>query len=98
MPGVKADILAQVVKFMQHHQGVEPAIPEKPLRSKVRTNCTAHRAGKQTDQSDRVDVHYDGERRRTIVVTAVGSLFLSRCCLLFASSGDEGAVQGSLGC
>ena len=47
MPGVKADILAQVVKFMEHHRGVEPAIPEKPLRSKVRTNC------KRTKQANR---------------------------------------------
>ena len=35
MPGVKADILAKVVEFMQHHKGVEPPIPEKPLRSKI---------------------------------------------------------------
>jgi len=35
MPGVKADILAKVVEFMQHHKGVEPPILEKPLRSKV---------------------------------------------------------------
>lgn len=66
MPGVKADILAQVVKFMEHHRGVEPAIPEKPLRSKVRNNY------KRTEQqqmahSDRVDVHSDGERRRAML-------------------------------
>ena len=67
MPGVKADILAQVVKFMEHHRGVEPAIPEKPLRSKVRNNCNAHKAGKQMDHSDRVDVDSDGERRRAML-------------------------------
>jgi len=35
MPGVKADILAKVVEYMNHHKGVEPPIIEKPLRSKV---------------------------------------------------------------
>ena len=45
MPGVKADILAKVVEFMQHHKGVEPPILEKPLRSKVRTTKQA-----ETDQ------------------------------------------------
>jgi len=35
MPGVKGDILAKVVEFMQHHKGVEPPIIEKPLRSKL---------------------------------------------------------------
>ena len=36
MPGVKADILAKIVAYMEHHRGVEPPTIEKPLRSKVR--------------------------------------------------------------
>lgn len=44
MPGVKADILAKVVEFMQHHKGVEPPILEKPLRSKVRRCSSSSRA------------------------------------------------------
>jgi len=35
MPGVKGDILAKVVEYMNHHKGTEPPIIEKPLRSKV---------------------------------------------------------------
>jgi len=35
MPGVKGDILARVVDYMNHHKGTEPPIIEKPLRSKV---------------------------------------------------------------
>jgi len=35
MPGVKGDILFQVVEYMKHHKGTEPPIIEKPLRSKV---------------------------------------------------------------
>jgi len=35
IPGVKSDILALVVEYMNHHNGTEPAIIEKPLRSKV---------------------------------------------------------------
>jgi len=34
MPGVKGDILAKVVEYMEYHKGVEPPIIEKPLRSK----------------------------------------------------------------
>jgi len=34
MPGVRGEVLGQVVEFMKHHRGVEPAPPEKPLRSK----------------------------------------------------------------
>ncbi len=35
IPGVKSDILEEVIKYMNHHKGIEPAIIEKPLRSKV---------------------------------------------------------------
>jgi len=35
LPGVEGPILQLVVEYMQHHKGVEPAIIEKPLRSKV---------------------------------------------------------------
>lgn len=35
MPSVKGDILAKVVEYLLYHKGVEPAIPEKPLRSNV---------------------------------------------------------------
>jgi S-phase kinase-associated protein 1 len=34
IPGVEATILQLVVDYMTHHKGVEPAIIEKPLRSK----------------------------------------------------------------
>jgi len=32
---VKGDILALIVDYMNHHEGTEPPIVEKPLRSKV---------------------------------------------------------------
>lgn len=35
LPGVEGAILKEVVKYMEHHKGVEPPIVEKPLRSKV---------------------------------------------------------------
>jgi len=35
LPGVEGPILELVSEYMEHHQGVEPAIIEKPLRSKV---------------------------------------------------------------
>jgi len=35
MPGVKAEVLAKVVDYMNHHQGVEPPLIEKPLRSRL---------------------------------------------------------------
>lgn len=35
IPGVKSDILEEVIKYMNHHKGLEPPIIEKPLRSKV---------------------------------------------------------------
>jgi len=35
LPGVEGPILEEVIRYMQHHKGVEPPIVEKPLRSKV---------------------------------------------------------------
>lgn len=35
IPSAKSDILELVVKYMTHHQGTEPPIIEKPLRSKT---------------------------------------------------------------
>jgi S-phase kinase-associated protein 1 len=35
MPGAKADILELVLQYINHHNGVEPPIIEKPLRSKL---------------------------------------------------------------
>jgi len=35
IPGVKSEILEEVIKYMNHHKGTEPPIIEKPLRSKV---------------------------------------------------------------
>lgn len=35
IPSAKSDILKLVVDYMKHHQGTEPAIIEKPLRSSV---------------------------------------------------------------
>lgn len=32
IPQVKADVLGLVVEYMEHHKGVEPEIPEKPLK------------------------------------------------------------------
>ncbi len=34
IPGTKGAILTLVVEYMLHHQGIEPPIVEKPLRSK----------------------------------------------------------------
>ena len=33
MPGVKGEVLAKVVEYMNHHKGIDASIPEKPLRS-----------------------------------------------------------------
>ena len=35
VPGVESAILEKILKYMNHHKGVEPPIIEKPLRSKV---------------------------------------------------------------
>ena len=35
LPGVAGNILALVVNYMKHHNGTEPAIIDKPLRSKI---------------------------------------------------------------
>lgn len=35
VPGVGTEALAQVIRYMREHRGVEPPIVEKPLRSKV---------------------------------------------------------------
>lgn len=35
LPGVEGPILELVAEYMNHHQGVEPPIIEKPLRSKI---------------------------------------------------------------
>merc|ERR1719453_1062652 len=35
IPGVEGAILDKVIEYMVHHEGVEPAIIEKPLRSKI---------------------------------------------------------------
>jgi len=35
LPGVEGPILLEVIRYMEHHRGVEPPIVEKPLRSKV---------------------------------------------------------------
>lgn len=34
IPGVTSNILEEIIKYMEHHKGTEPAIVEKPLRSK----------------------------------------------------------------
>lgn len=34
MPGIRGEILEHVFKYLQRHQGLEPAIVEKPLRSR----------------------------------------------------------------
>jgi hypothetical protein len=41
IPGVKSEILEEVIKYMNHHKGTEPPIIEKPLRSKLMKDvCT----------------------------------------------------------
>merc|ERR1719384_1627503 len=35
IPGVDGAILAEIIKYMNHHQGTDPEIIEKPLRSKI---------------------------------------------------------------
>lgn len=35
IPGVEGDILELILNYMNHHKGTEPAIIDKPLRSKV---------------------------------------------------------------
>jgi len=40
IPGVEGHILELVVKYMTHHEGTEPPIIEKPLKSKIMAdNC-----------------------------------------------------------
>ena len=35
IPGVEGHVLQLVVEYMNHHEGVDPDPPEKPLRSKI---------------------------------------------------------------
>ena len=32
---VSEAVLSKIVEYLKHHQGVDPGIPEKPLRSKI---------------------------------------------------------------
>ena len=113
MPGVKADILAKVVQFMQHHRGVEPPILEKPLRSKVKhkqhTTHTDRRTAEQSRQAYQRDAGQVGTQSGCWSALRDGLLISSThprpFCLSPPSSsassstaGDEGAVQGPLGC
>jgi len=41
IPGVKGDTLAHVVEYLRHHDGKDPGIPDKPLRSKVMKEVVA---------------------------------------------------------
>jgi S-phase kinase-associated protein 1 len=43
VPSVRQDILRRVVEYLRHHQGKEPPLPEKPLRSKnMKETCAGH--------------------------------------------------------
>jgi len=43
IPSVRAEILQKVVDYLKHHQGKEPPLPEKPLRSKhMKEACAGH--------------------------------------------------------
>lgn len=35
IPGVQGELLDKVIEYLNHHNGVEPPIIEKPLRSKI---------------------------------------------------------------
>jgi len=35
IPGVKSDVMVEILKYMDYHKGTEPPIIDKPLRSKV---------------------------------------------------------------
>jgi len=72
MPGVKADILAKVVQFMQHHRGVEPPILEKPLRSKVKHKQHTTQHTQTEEQQSRADRRTKGMRGRWGRSRAVG--------------------------
>ncbi len=39
IPGAKGVVLAMIVEYMNEHKGTEPAIIEKPLRSKLMKDC-----------------------------------------------------------
>jgi len=43
IPGVKGEILAKIVEYVNYHKGVDPGIPDKPLRSKIMKEvCSQH--------------------------------------------------------
>jgi len=43
LSGVKGDVLAKIVEYLNHHQGKDPGVPEKPLRSKnMKEVCSSH--------------------------------------------------------
>jgi len=43
IPGVKGEILAKIVEYMNYHEGKDPGIPDKPLRSKIMKDvCPQH--------------------------------------------------------
>jgi len=43
IPGVRGAILAKVVEYMRYHEGKDPGIPDKPLRSKIMKEvCPQH--------------------------------------------------------
>lgn len=43
LTGINGEVLKHIVKYLEHHQGLEPSVPEKPLRSKIMKEvCVGH--------------------------------------------------------
>lgn len=59
IPSAKGDILELVVEYMRHHNGLEPPIIEKPLRSKIMKDVCK-------DKWDANFIDKIGENRQTL--------------------------------
>ena len=74
LSGVNGRVLAKIVEFLLHHEGKEPATPEKPLRSKnMKEVCATH-----VWDADFVDAIWAEDKQLMYDIQMVSlSLFLS---------------------
>jgi hypothetical protein len=70
---VDGDTLALVVGYLNHHQGIQPAAIETPLRSRIMSNVCA-------DSWYAFSLSFAFSRVNSYAFAKIGTLILSMCC------------------